>query len=379
MQNKVLYSVTGIFQTPDSIKHAAKSIADAGYKRYDINTPYPVHGIPKAMGMTISKLGYFTLVFGLSGIALALGFTWIITNIIYPLVQGGKPFFALPPFIPITFEVTVLLSSCGTVIIMLLLYFKFPNNSHPLHDTNYMKKVSSDKYGAYIMADDPNFDQSKVRSLLESLGAIDIEDIYYDEETVSLRPKVFEPKFLGFLLVAILITAGATYFTLNKLLFMPPFDWMSFQSRVNAQSLSTFFPDKHGMRMPPSGTIARGFMPFPYEGDPDKAGKMLVNPMTNTQENIEQGRKQYDIFCSPCHDWHGTGNSRLRGQFPNPPSLHSQKVRNWSDGMIYYIITMGQNTMPSYAYQVSREDRWAIILYVRTLQRAMNAKPEDIK
>jgi mono/diheme cytochrome c family protein len=91
------------------------------------------------------------------------------------------------------------------------------------------------------------------------------------------------------------------------------------------------------------------------------------------------GQQKFITFCSPCHGYLAKGDSRLRGQFPNPPSLHSEKVRNYQDGDIYHIITEGQNTMPSYAKQITREERWAIILYLRALQRSQNAKETDIK
>jgi hypothetical protein len=68
----------------------------------------------------------------------------------YPIVIGGKPFFALPAFVPIMFEVTVLAASIGTVVTMLFFFFKFPNNNHPLLETDYMKLVSVDKYGVSI-------------------------------------------------------------------------------------------------------------------------------------------------------------------------------------------------------------------------------------
>jgi mono/diheme cytochrome c family protein len=69
----------------------------------------------------------------------------------------------------------------------------------------------------------------------------------------------------------------------------------------------------------------------------------------------------------------------LRGQFPNPPTLHSDKVRAWPDGNLFHVITEGQNVMPGYASQISRDDRWAIINYLRVMQRAHNAKESDLK
>jgi hypothetical protein len=147
MADKVLYGYTGIFDTPDDIIHAAEKVADEGYEKYDVNTPYPVHGMDDAMKLPPSKLGYAALVFGLSGTVSALAIMYFMSVIDYAIIIGGKPFFAFPAFVPIMFEVTVLAASIATVVTMIAIFFKFPNISHPLHNTDYMKKVSSDKYG----------------------------------------------------------------------------------------------------------------------------------------------------------------------------------------------------------------------------------------
>ena len=105
---------------------------------------------------------------------------------------------------------------------------------------------------------------------------------------------------------------------------------------------------------------------------------VLANPFLPTNENIELGKAKYFTYCSPCHGYFADGDSRLRGQFPNPPTLHSKRAIDFSDGMIYHIITNGQNVMPSYASQISREERWAIVNYVRVLQRAKNASDSDL-
>ena len=142
---KILHSITGIFDTPEEIIRAAKAASKTGYKRFDVNTPYPVHGMDDAMNLPPSKLGYVALVIGLMGAAGALLLMWYINTIDYPQVIGGKHYFPLPALIPITFEITVLSASVLSVLVMLFIVFKFPNNSHPLHDTEYMKQVSSDK------------------------------------------------------------------------------------------------------------------------------------------------------------------------------------------------------------------------------------------
>ncbi len=379
MNNNLIYSVSALFDSPDAIINAAEETANAGYKNIDVHSSYPIHGMNSAMKLKPSKLGYITLVFGLSGAAFALLFMYWVNVFEYPLVIGGKPLFQLPAFIPVTFEVTVLSAAIFTVVGMLFVLFKFPNNSHPLHDTLYMKKVSSDHYGLTIQAIDPLFDEKRVKEFFKRLGAKEIFTINYDREEISPKNKIFDLKFISFLAATAVVVSGITYFTLNKLLYMSPFDWMMNQNRVNAQSKSEFFKDGIGMRPPVEGTVARGFQPYKFKGNPELAEKYLLNPTSPTEKNLLRGKKLYNVYCSPCHDNFGKGESRLKGQFPNPPTLHSDKVRNWSDGRIYHVIVEGQNVMPSYASQISVNDRWAIVNYIRVLQRAVNAKESDVK
>lgn len=377
MKEKVLYGYTGLFDTPDEITNAAKKTAEAGFKKFDVNTPYPVHGMDSAMKLAPSKMGYFALVFGLSGALAAIFFTFWTSTIDYPLVIGGKPFYAFPTYVPIIFEVTVLSASIASVVSMITYFFRFPNLSHPIHDTHYMKSVSSDKYGLVIEADDPSFEEEKVRELFISLGAKNIEPVYYDTEDTGI--KVFNPKFIFMLIAIFVAVSGTTYFSLNKLMYMVPFNWMDEQNKVLPQQKSDIFANESGMRVPPEGTVARGFIPYQFKGNRAEAEKELVNPLDYTKKNLDLGKTKFDIYCSPCHGYLAKGDSRLNGKFPNPPSLHTNAALAYSDGRIYDIITEGQNIMPSYATQLSRQERWAVVLYVRALQRSLNAKESDLK
>jgi len=379
MKDKILYGYTGIFNTPDAIISAANEASAKGYRKFDVNTPYPVHGMNKAMKLPPSKLGYAALVFGLSGTLSALLLMYWISAIDYPIVIGGKPFFALPAFVPIMFEVTVLAASIATVLTLIIVYFKFPNISHPLHDTDYMKQVSSDKYGICIQADDKLFSETEVIDFLKSVRAEQITPIYFDNEEVNNKTTVFDKKFIGLLVAIAIVVSIVTYSLLNKAMYTIPFNWMMEQAKVSPQQKSTFYSDGFGMRNPVDGTVVRGQMPYQFKGNPEMAGQMLVNPLAMNIENLNLGKKKFDIYCSPCHGYFGNGDSRLRGQFPNPPSLHSEKVRTWKDGNIYHVISEGQNIMPSYASQLTREERWAVVLYVRALQRAQNAKESDLQ
>lgn len=377
--NKKLFGIGALFTSPDKISEAASKVANLGYQNWDVHSSYPIHGMPRKMKLKWSPLGYVALVFGLTGTSFGLFLTYWTMSVDYPMIIGGKPSFSLPAFIPVLFELTVLLAAVGTALTMLFILFKFPNHRHPLHDTDYMKEISVDKNGIFIESSDKKFDYDQIRNLFAELGAEKIIDVYLDENEVNYQPKILEPKFLIFLIIVAFGTSFLAYFVNNKLLFMPPFDFMSEQNRLDAQSPSKFFADGFGMRPPVEQTVARGQKFYPYHGKPELAEANLVNPLLPTKDVLELGKKKYNTFCSPCHDFKGTGNSRLNGQFPNPPSLHSEKVRNWKDGHIYHIIVDGQNVMPSYALQLNEDERWAIVHYIRALQRAMNAKEEDLK
>jgi mono/diheme cytochrome c family protein/uncharacterized membrane protein YsdA (DUF1294 family) len=378
MDKRILYSVAGLFSKPDDIIHAVEETAKAGYKKYDVNTPYPLHGMSKAMRIPPSKLGYVALAVGLFGVVFAVIFmSWVAINE-YPLVVGGKPFFSLPAFIPITFEITVLSASIATVVAMFFFFFKLPNLNHPLHDTGYLKQVSVNKYGIIIQADDSIFNEEQVKQFLSSLGAQSVQSIYYDFEEISIKHKIFEPKFILFLILVAILNSAGVYFIYNKVLFWDPFNWMMEQPKLNPQHKTELFADGFGMRTPVEGTVARGHLPYLYKGNQPDAAKYLVNPLLPSKENLNKGQIKYNTYCSPCHGFFGKGDSRLRGQFPAPPSLHSDKVRNWKDGDIFHVITMGQNIMPSYASQITEEERWQIILYIRALQRSQNAKENDL-
>ncbi len=379
MNEKILFAYTALFDKPDEIIDATKKTEEAGYKKYDVNTPYPVHGMFNAMKLAPSKLGYVALIVGLSAaIGIILTMYWI-AAIDYPINIGGKPFFSFPALVPIIFEVTVLSASIATVLALLFFFFKFPNNSYPLHDTEYMKAVSSDKFGLCILADDPKFKMQDVEKFLLSLNPIKIEAVYYDENELKAKPNIFEPKFLTFLVVIGLFISGITYFTLNKLMYMEPFTWMMVQNKPIPQEESKVFADGYSMRVPVKGTVSKGNMPYLFYGKPEEAAIKMQNPLAYNKSNLDLGKNKYNIYCSPCHGNFGAGDSRLRGQFPNPPSLHSAKVNNWSDGRIYHVIMEGQNVMPSYATQLNTTERWAVILYVRALQRSLNAKESDLK
>lgn len=133
-----------------------------------------------------------------------------------------------------------------------------------------------------------------------------------------------------------------------------------------------------GMFVPVAGTVPRGVEYYPYQiGDTLKAAE-LRNPLPATLEVLQAGRKSFNTFCIVCHGAKGDGKGYIIPKFPQPPSLLTDRVRNWPDGRIFHIITRGQQTMPSYAHQLEAAQRWAVVHYIRVLERAARPTPEDL-
>lgn len=154
-----------------------------------------------------------------------------------------------------------------------------------------------------------------------------------------------------------------------NVIYMPD---MVYSPAVKAQKMGS-------MRMPVAGTVPRGFESYAYRNNPNGAAKDLKNPLPMDHDVLRRGKHIYDTYCIVCHGKQGKGDGFVVPPYPHPPSLLSDKIRNWPDGMIYHTITVGQNVMPSYASQIAPEDRWAVIHYVRVLQRADHPTAEDLK
>jgi hypothetical protein len=155
------------FETPDAIIHAAETVRDAGYEKWDVHTPYPVHGMDAAMGLKDSRLGWIVLACGLTGVTAAITMIQWMNGIDYPLVIGGKPPNAVPSMVPIMFELTVLLSSFGAVFGMLGLN-ELPKHNHPVFYSERFDAASNNRYFISIEVEDKKFDVSRTKELLES-------------------------------------------------------------------------------------------------------------------------------------------------------------------------------------------------------------------
>jgi hypothetical protein len=169
-QEKKEIGILAEYDSPQAIYHACEAVRDAGFRRFDSYTPFPVHNLDKAMGLGPSYLPWLVLIAGISGATLAMLLMVWTSAYDYPLNIGGKPLFSIPAFIPITFEVTILFSGLTAVFGMFLLN-GLPTFHHPLFDIASFAKVTDDKFFLMIETRDRKYDREKVAEFLRNTGA----------------------------------------------------------------------------------------------------------------------------------------------------------------------------------------------------------------
>jgi mono/diheme cytochrome c family protein len=142
------------------------------------------------------------------------------------------------------------------------------------------------------------------------------------------------------------------------------------QPKLKPQRKDIFNGRPTGLMEPQLGSVALGELPYPYaQNEADKAGAELVNPLTPTPEVVAHGKFVFEHVCITCHGPRGAGDGHVTALFPKPPSLMTQKVRDWPDGQLFHRPMRGQNSMPSHARQVDARDIWSVILYIRDMQK----------
>lgn len=169
-----VYGLMAEFATPADLYHAAEKVRDAGYRRWDVYSPFPVHGMDEAMGNPNTKLPLLVGILGLTGAGLGYLMQWWISDVAYPLVVQAKPTDAWEQFVPIAFEVGVLFTAFSALFGMLA-FNRLPMWYHPLLKKERFLRASDDKFIIAIEAADAKFDPAATRGLLEKAGAVAIE------------------------------------------------------------------------------------------------------------------------------------------------------------------------------------------------------------
>lgn len=164
------HGLAAIFESEAKVVQAATKVREAGFRKFEAISPYPIHGMEEACGIQRSWIPYVTFGAGLTGLASAVLLTWWTSAVDWALNIGGKPFFSLPAFVPIMFELTVLfaaLCSVGALFYACGLPKVDPPIIHP--------DLTCSKFAIFIPSDDTGYDEGKITTLFKSLGATEVK------------------------------------------------------------------------------------------------------------------------------------------------------------------------------------------------------------
>jgi hypothetical protein len=178
---KTLYGLGAEFSSAAALLEAAKKIYAHGFKKWDVYSPFPIHGMDHAMGFKRSRVSLFSLIGGFTGLTTAFVLIYYTSALNYPLIVQGKPYFALEPSLPIFFELTILLTAFGTILGLLLLTL-LPRLHHPVFNWDRFQRATDDGFFLVLEVTDPKFDPTASRLLLQGVGGTHITEIYQDPE-----------------------------------------------------------------------------------------------------------------------------------------------------------------------------------------------------
>ncbi len=408
IENEAEQKLVGLlaeFDSPESLIAAARQVREDGYRKLEAFSPFPVHGIDAAIGIKPTGLPWLVLGAGLTGATVALAGQWWTNAVDYPFLISGKPLFSLPANIPVIFEVIILFSAFTAFLGMLALN-GLPKLFQPLFRSSRFRRVTTDRFFLLVEADDAEFSPDETTELLNSLGATHVEQCMDDAQGSPL------PKSVGMVMLTLAIVAlipplliARARVTKSDKPRWHTFTDMDYQPKFKPQTTSTLFADGRADRPPVPGTVAHGELRtddplyrgledggvIPAETETEDGQEIAVPwiteiPLPITDSLMQRGRQRFDIYCAPCHGLSGDGNGLVairarelqQSTWVPPASLHTDPVRQQAVGQLFHSITNGVRKMPAYGSQISVEDRWAIVLYIRALQRSQNASPEDV-
>jgi mono/diheme cytochrome c family protein len=409
---------------------AARKVRDSGYTQTDAFTPFPVHGIDEALGIKPTILPFIVLCAGLTGLTTALLMQWWMNGVDYRYIISGKPFGITPASIPVSFELTILFSAFTSFFGMIFLN-GLPRFSNPVFTNPKFDRATDDRFFLYVNSADKYYNRESVRQLLSDTSPVSLDEVIEDGSPSTLPRYVTLGALLvvltGLIPAMVVLNMRAGFSTLPRLHVF--FD-MDFQPKKKAQQTTTIFADGRTMRPQVKGTVARGQLeeqdPYYLGYDPaklavseDSETTKLVSlqdskaaaapgttggadpaaaaqppklpfidklPIEVSEENMAIGRAKFETYCAACHGYAGYGDGLVhkradalaQGYWLPPTSMHIDRVRAQPVGQIFHTITKGQGKMASYAAFLTPKERWAVVLYIRALQRSRNAEVEDV-
>lgn len=389
------------FDSSEALLDAVQQLRDEGWDQMEAFSPFPIHGLDEALGVKPTKLPWMVLLAGIVGCVVAIVGQWWMNAVDYPYIISGKPLFSFPASVPIAFELTILFAAFAAFFGMLRLA-ELPRLYNPLLAHEALARVSVDRFVLAISGDSEAGEQ--LVPLLESAGALKTDS--FSLPSVEARLPRILPMTLA--VVGALAILPPMYIFRARVTKSekPPLTWfsdMDHQPKFKAQSRSPLFKDNRAMRPTPTGVVARGEY---FKDDSFTTGRLDIRdeepmgksggepdewtneiPLVATNERMKEGRKFYNITCATCHGRAGYGNGPVsvralsleQGTWVPPTSLHAPHVREQPHGQLFNTITHGIRKMPGYGDHLTPEQRWAVVMYVRALQRSQNASPNDLR
>jgi mono/diheme cytochrome c family protein len=387
-----LYGVLAEYDTPGELIEAAKKVRDAGYTEFDCYSPFPVHGIDEAMGIKRTILPLVIFGGGFTGTIGGLLLQWYCNAYQWGWNISGKPTWSIPANIPIAFETTILFAVL-TSFFGMWMFNKLPQVWHPLFRSDRFLHVTDDAFLIGIEASDKRFDHEATTSLLRDAGAIGIEDVHHDPDP---KAKVMPRWILAFIIsstafalvpFAIAAKAKTSHSSEPHIYIFPDMNW---QPKYKSDTAMDMFADDRANRGEITGTVARGWL----EAD-DLYFRGLDSGVWTTgfptsyadgrkfvvdRKLLERGKNRFEIYCAPCHgyDGHGHGSVAQRSALLSPADLISAPIITHPNGQLFNTVSNGKDKMQGYGAQIPHADRWAIVAYLRALQRAQTAQLEDV-
>ena len=171
-----VFAVVGVFDTPGALLRACEELRDEGYERFDAHTPFPVHGLERAMGLRATKVAWISLAGGILGGVGGFALQAWTMGVDFPQNLSGKPFFAFQAYVPITFEMTILFAAFGAFFGAWALN-ALPRLFHPVMQHPAFATASDDRFLVSVEARDPRFNLERTRALLAAQGATQIDEV----------------------------------------------------------------------------------------------------------------------------------------------------------------------------------------------------------
>ncbi|MCR9202382.1 MAG: DUF3341 domain-containing protein [Planctomycetaceae bacterium] len=421
------------FSSVDAVLKAVRLVRELGIRRVDVHSPHPIHGLDDALGLKGSPLPWGAIAGASLGFGGGVWMAWWMNAIDYPFLISGKPLFSIIPSLPVAFELAILLAAFA-VVGGTLLFGGLPRLSNPRFRVPAFSRATNDRYLLAVDADDEQFQTGRLQPLLRQAGAESVDHIPVENPTEARVPRAIWMATAILLVLALIppvliAKARSSTSTRPRLSFVSDMDH---QPKFKAQSTSRLFADGRSMRPQVSGTVARGDLRAddryylgrepvssdalakapsaarlqpsalltrvsdvdsgsPSDQAPPSQAAANIDwvtefPLAVDESLIRRGQQRYGIFCATCHGQGGEGDGLVtlraleleQGTWVRPTSLHAEPIRNQPVGQLFNSISNGVRRMPGYASQIPVRDRWAIVAYVRALQRTRIASSSDV-